>query len=95
MIREDTRRLLEPAVAELKTAGAREVYLFGSAARGASVAAGADLDLAVAGLPPQVFYRTLGRVMRRVGCPVDLVDLDAATPFARFLREKEPLVRIG
>lgn len=86
--------LIERAAAELITAGAQEVYVFGSAAHGAGDAAG-DIDLAVSGLPPSVFYRLGARVSDLVGRPVDLVDLDRDTPFTRHLRTENELVRVG
>lgn len=46
----ETYLLIQRAAAELKTAGAREIYVFGSAAKGTGDAA-SDLDLAVSGLP--------------------------------------------
>ncbi len=58
------------AAAELKAAGAREIYIFGSAARGTSDAA-SDLDLAVSGLPPSVFYRMGPRISDLLGRSVD------------------------
>ncbi|MSU60103.1 MAG: nucleotidyltransferase domain-containing protein [Pedosphaera sp.] len=45
----DYKTLIERAAAELKVAGAREVYVFGSAVKGAEGPA-SDLDLAVSGL---------------------------------------------
>jgi hypothetical protein len=56
-----TEILIKRAAAELKTADAREIYVFGSAAKGTGDAA-SDLDLAVSGLPPSVFYRMGARV---------------------------------
>ena len=50
----ETNILIQRAAAELKTAGAREIYVFGSAAKGMGDAA-CDLDLAVSGLPPLRF----------------------------------------
>ena len=47
------RALIERAAAELKVAGARENYVFGSATKEAD--AGSDLDIAVSGLPPSMF----------------------------------------
>ena len=95
MIGPDIRTLLAPAVAELKAAGATGVYVFGSVASEGSLRPGGDVDLAVTGVPPGRFYRALGRVMRIMSCDVDLVDLDRSTPFARLLRERNDLVRIG
>ena len=88
----ETNILIQRAAAELKTAGAREIYVFGSAAKGT---AAADLDLAVSGLPPSVFYRMGARVSDLFGRSVDLIDLDRSTPFTRHLRTENELVRVG
>jgi len=88
------KAMIERAAAELKGAGAREVYVFGSAARGTDVA-GSDLDLAVSGLPPAVFYRMGARISDLLGRSVDLVDLDVSTPFTRYLRAENELVQLG
>ena len=86
--------LIKRAAAELKIAGAKEIYVFGSAARGTGDAA-SDLDLAVSGLPPSVFYRMGARVSDLIGRSVDLIDLDINTPFTRYLRTENELVRVG
>ena len=90
----ETDILVQRAAAELKTAGAREIYVFGSAAKGTDDAA-SDLDLAVSGLPPSVFYRMGARVSDLTGRSVDLIDLDSNTPFTRHLRTENELVRVG
>ena len=91
---DQTQRLIAEAAAALKAAGAREVFVFGSAARGI-LCAGSDLDLAVSGLPPGLFYRVGAQLSDRLGLPVDLVDLDSPTPFTRYLQEENELVRAG
>ena len=90
----EAKALVELAAAELKAACAREVYLFGSAAKG-RLGTDSDLDLAVSGLPPSVFYRIGARVSDLVGRTVDLIDLDIDTPFTRHLRQENELVRVG
>jgi predicted nucleotidyltransferase len=90
----ETNILVQRAATELKTAGAREIYVFGSAAHGTGDAA-SDLDLAVSGLPPSVFYRMGARVSDLIGRSVDLIDLDRSTPFTRYLRTENELVRAG
>ena len=90
----ETNILIKRAAAELKTAGAREIYVFGSAARG-TVDGTSDLDLAVSGLPPSVFYRMGARISDLIGHSVDLIDLDINTPFTRYLRAENELVRVG
>ncbi|MCX6884857.1 MAG: nucleotidyltransferase domain-containing protein [Verrucomicrobiota bacterium] len=89
-----TSILIQRAAAELKKAGAREIYVYGSAARGTDDLS-SDLDLAVSGLPPSVFYRMGARVSDLIGRSVDLIDLDINTPFTRHLRMENELIRVG
>ncbi len=49
---EELDRLIEKAAAELKAAGASQVFLFGSAAKG-TLRENSDVDMAVSGLPPR------------------------------------------
>ena len=86
--------LIEKAVAELKAAGAREVYLFGSAAKG-MLRENSDLDLAVSGLPPERFFRALARAANLLRRPVDLIDLDEDSAFTRYLKDEGELRRVG
>ncbi len=90
----ETKTLIERAAAELKAAGAREVYVFGSAARRTS-GPDSDVDLAVSGLPPSLFDRMGARLSDLIGRSVDLVDLDISTPFTRYLRQENELIRVG
>jgi predicted nucleotidyltransferase len=87
------RKRLAQAAQALKAAGAREVYLFGSAANG-SLREGSDIDLAITGLPPEVFFEAMGKARDILRCPLDLIDLDEDNPFTRYLKEEEELVRI-
>lgn len=80
--------------ASLKAEGAQEVYLFGSTARGESHR-DSDIDLAVVGLPPSVFYRAISRAGRAAERPLDVVDLDADSPFTRHLRSSGELLRVA
>ena len=85
---------VEKAVAALKAAGAREVYLFGSAAKGV-LRENSDVDLAVSGLPPEVFLRAMAQASRALGRPLDLVDLDEDNPFTSYLKNEGELLRVG
>lgn len=87
---ESTREVIAKAAAELKAAGARDIFLFGSARN--ATAMPRDLDLAMCGLPQANFCRAVSRVSVATD---RLVDLDADTPFARCLQEEEKLVRVG
>jgi predicted nucleotidyltransferase len=86
--------LVQSAVNALKAAGAREVYLFGSAARG-EMRENLDLDFAVSGLPPELFFRAMAQASRAVGRPLDLINLDRDNLFTRHLREEGELRRVG
>jgi predicted nucleotidyltransferase len=47
---------------------------------------GSDIDLAVAGVPPEAFFRAGAEIERAAsGFKVDLIPLESATPF--FLAE--------
>lgn len=86
-------QLIRAAAVVLKKHGAQEVYLFGSAATG-TIREGSDIDMAVKGLPPQVFFKVMGQVNNILGCPLDLIDLDEPGPFTRYLKEEGELVRV-
>lgn len=94
MVESEFAALIERAVAALKAAGAREVYLFGSAAKG-TLREQSDVDLAVSGLPPEVFFRAAAKASRAFGRPVDLIDLDEDNPFTRYLKVEGELQRVG
>ena len=65
----------------LARAGAREIYVFGSVARG-QTRPESDLDLAVRGLPPARYYDVVGQLLMELGVGVDLVELDRPGAFA-------------
>lgn len=94
MISDEIRQLIECAAQSLKAAGAREVYLFGSAAHG-QMREDSDIDLAVSGLPPELFYRAGAAAEDALGRTLDLVDLDEITPFTQYLKEESELLRVG
>ncbi len=91
---DEMRSLIDKAAAALKAAGARKVYVFGSAARG-TMREDSDVDMAVSGLPPEVFFKAMSRAGDALGLPLDLVDLDEDTPFTRYLLEEGELLRVG
>ena len=90
---QDLQERIMRAAAVLKEAGARKVYVFGSA-RGGKRREGSDIDLAVSGLPPGNFFRAMGQAHQLLGCPLDLIDLDEDTPFTRYLREEKELLLV-
>jgi len=86
--------LIEKAAAALKAAGACEVYVFGSARKG-TLRPDSDVDLAVSGLPPEVFFRAMAAAHDALGRPLDLVDLDDDNPFTRYLKDEGELRRVA
>jgi len=93
-LNKETMDLIKKAAEKLKAAGAREVYLFGSAARG-TMGERSDIDLAVSGLPPENFFQVLAQVEDIFQRPIDLVDLDEENPFTLYLREENELQALG
>ena len=90
---DELKELIRKAAIALKEAGAREVYLFGSAATG-TLREESDIDMAVSGLPPEVFFKAMGRAGDILQRTLDLVDLDEDNPFTRYLKEEKELQRV-
>ena len=90
----DMRERIRRATAVLRAAGAREVYVFGSAATG-KLREDSDIDLAVSGLPPERFFEAMGKAEDALGLTLDLVDLDEESHFTRYLRDEGELQRVG
>ena len=82
----ETEELIRQAAEALVASGAKEVYLFGSAAQGTETPE-SDIDLAVSGLPPEVFFRAMGHAWRILHRPVDLVDLGHRNPFTALVEQ--------
>ncbi len=91
---ENLEELLQKAAAILRRAGAHEVYVFGSAVNG-RLHERSDIDMAVSGLPAQIFFLTMADVSEVFGRSVDLVDLDVRSPFTDYLKEEGELRRVA
>ena len=91
---EDLKMRIAKAAEVLKAAGAREVYVFGSAATG-TMREDSDVDLAVSGLPPEKFFAAMGAAGKLLEIPFDLVDLDEDSPFTEYLKRKGKLERVA
>jgi predicted nucleotidyltransferase len=77
----------------LRSMGAVQVFVFGSATTG-KLRPDSDIDIAVSGLPPAAYFSAVSKTSDLVGRPVDLVDLDDDTPLVRHLRGSGDLVRV-
>ncbi len=91
---DELKGLVDKAASALKAVGAKEVYVFGSARKG-KLRPNSDVDLAVSGLPPEVFFRAMAAAHDALGRPLDLVDLDDDNDFTRYLKSKGELLRVG
>jgi predicted nucleotidyltransferase len=93
---DELRRSIERAAAVLKDMGATEVYVFGSAATG-TMREGSDVDLAVVGLPPGVFFSAMAGAADALGLgrELDLISLDDDNLFTRYLKRKGKLQRVA
>ena len=85
---------LERAVKILKDGGCKEVFLFGSLAKGRS-GDNSDVDLAIRGCPPERFFSLYGDLMFALKHRVDLVDLDVSDPFTEYLSQKGGLLQLA
>ncbi|MCJ7624667.1 MAG: nucleotidyltransferase family protein [Anaerolineaceae bacterium] len=93
MNRENVIILLHANMEELRHLGIRSISLFGSVARGKSVA-GSDIDLLVDLEPPHTFDRytqALFFIEDLLGCPIDLVMQETLKPRARPSVEQEAI----
>jgi predicted nucleotidyltransferase len=77
----------------LRNFGAREVYLFGSLSKGLWNDH-SDLNLAVRGLQPAVYFKAPGELLANSAHTVDLIDLEDGSPFSKRLINKAELVKI-
>lgn len=62
------------------------VYLFGSMLDNTNQAN--DIDLAVRGIHPRLFFKFYGKLLRHLSKPVDLVDLSLESLFTQLIKEE-------
>jgi predicted nucleotidyltransferase len=91
---EELKRDIDLAAAILRKEGCREVYLFGSLARG-EYSDDSDIDIATVGLPKHRFFKAYGQLLSAVRRTVDLVALDYDQDFGRKLEESGALTRVA
>lgn len=89
MSRTSQLELARLAAEYLRACGANRVWLFGSLARGRQPGVHSDFDLAFEGLPAERLVGCLGSLLQWLPLPVDLVDLESASPQLRDRIVKE------
>lgn len=85
---------LERAIVALKELGAREIFLFGSMARG-DADDYSDWDFGVIGLPRELFFTALGKLLDTLNREADLVDLESESRFAALMEKTGELIRVA
>jgi len=90
----DIQKDVNEAVAILKEGGCSEIFVFGSLTAPQESMPN-DIDLAIRGCPQGEFFRLMGRLMMSLSYPVDMINLDSADPFARFLEKEGNLKKIA
>ncbi len=93
-MKDDIIDRLEEAAEVLKSFGAKEVYVFGSVSEGRGRTC-RDVDMAVSGLPPEVFFVAMGHASDVLRAPMDLIDLDEGGPFVEHLKRNKKLDRVA
>ena len=83
MITEEEKNIIKKYADEFKV---KEVYLFGSSLNDSATAR--DIDLAVKGIAPSLFFRFYGKLIKYLPKPVDLVDLDDDSPSANLIMKE-------
>lgn len=83
MISERDKEIIIHCAKEYKVS---TIYLFGSSLDKNS--GYNDIDLAVKGIKPEVFFKFYGELLRSLSKPVDLVDLSKKSLFNQIIEEK-------
>jgi len=94
IMNEELMQRIRSAAGILIDAGAKEVFLFGSAAKG-QMGFDSDIDLAVSGLPPGKYFTVMSSIDAVLKYPYDLVDLDEDNPFVRHLKGERSLKHVA
>ena len=81
MINEEEKQIIMRCA---KKYNVSSVYLFGSSLNQYD---SHDIDLAVSGIKPRLFFKFYGELLRKLPIPVDLVDLSEKSLFNNLIRE--------
>ncbi len=83
MITEEEKKIIKRCAEKYSVA---EVYLFGSSLENSEDAN--DIDLAVKGIKPSLFFTFYGELISGLPKPVDLVDASEPSRFINFILRK-------
>ncbi len=82
MISESEREIIIRCAKKYKVSS---IYLFGSALETSEYN---DIDIAVKGLKPELFFKFYGELLRNLTKPIDLVDLSEKSLFTQIIEER-------
>ena len=77
---------MDAIISLAKQYNVKEIYLFGSSLE--DEARAADIDLAVRGLKPGLFFDFYGKLLHYLSKPVDLVDLSKKRPITEAIERR-------
>ncbi len=76
----------EVIISYAKKFNVKEIYLFGSSIDNKNEAD--DIDVAIKGISPVVFFDFYGKLLRYLSKPVDLVNLSKKSRFTQVIEKK-------
>ena len=85
---------IETAKKLLKEEGCKAVYIFGSLLSG-KFHESSDIDIGVAGLPPEKFFKVYSKLDGTMKARIDLVDFDERKDFYDLLNRLGEVVEVG
>ena len=86
---------IKKAIQILKDNGAKEIFIFGSVAKG-KINENSDIDIAIKGINAKDFYRVASILMFELENKFDLIDLDdKENRFSQMLLKVGGLLKVG
>jgi len=85
---------IQIAVEILKNEGCKNIYLFGSLVTG-NFNESSDIDIGIAGLPPEKFFSTYSKLGIQMNNLIDLVDFDFSKDFFEIVKKNKEIIKIG
>jgi len=90
--KKDIEKKLAEATEYLKSIGCKEIILFGSLSDGAFDRS-SDIDLAISGISPRSYFKTVAVLSSLIGWKVDLVTMDyISKEFEKRIRKQGKLL---
>ena len=85
---------IELAKSIILSAGAEEIYIFGSIADG-NFSEESDIDIAIIGLEKKKFFQVYGELLSHLKRSVDIVGLDYHTDFSTQIKKESNFIRVA